>query len=69
LHQPDKSSLAEHSTESGHRIKFHGTEVLSKTPGSTNELAKEAKEIKLHADSINREEGSYPGKYGIPAPD
>lgn len=66
MYQPDKSALAEHSTESGHRIKFHGTKVLAKTSGSTNELAKEAKEIKLHGDSINRGR-LIPEK--IPAPD
>jgi hypothetical protein len=30
LHQPDKAAVAEHSIESGHRIKFHETEILAK---------------------------------------
>jgi hypothetical protein len=55
----DESALAEHATESGH--KFHGTEaLLAKTSGSISELAKGAKEIKLHEDSRR---GSYPAKH------
>jgi hypothetical protein len=42
LYQPDNSAVAEHSIESGNRIKFHETEVLAKTPGYTDQLAKEA---------------------------
>jgi hypothetical protein len=54
LYQLDNSALAEHSIESGHWIKFHETEVLAKTSGHMNWLLKEATEIKLHADNINR---------------
>jgi dihydropteroate synthase len=47
----------EHSTESGKQIKFYGTEVLAKTSGYISRLLKEAIAIKLHPNSINRDEG------------
>jgi hypothetical protein len=49
--------VGEHSTESGHQIKFRDTEVLARISGVMEELVKLAMEIKLHADNINREEG------------
>jgi hypothetical protein len=57
FYQPDKSALAEHSTEPGYRIKFHETKVLAKTSGWMDRLVKEATEIKLCPDNVNREEG------------
>jgi hypothetical protein len=36
LNQPEKSAVAEHSTELGHQIKFKDTEVLTKTAGYTD---------------------------------
>jgi hypothetical protein len=38
-------------------IKFQETEVLLKTSGHMDRLAKETIAIKLHAKNINREEG------------
>jgi hypothetical protein len=49
--------VAEHSIELDHWIMFHETEVLAKTSGHMGGLVKEATEIKLHPDNINREEG------------
>jgi hypothetical protein len=46
--------VAEQSIESGHWIKFHEIEVLAKTSGYVDQLAKEAIEMKLH---LNRKEG------------
>jgi hypothetical protein len=57
--------VAEHSTESGHWIKFHEIEVLAKTSGYMDQLAKEAIEIKLH---LNRKKGSNSAKHRMPAP-
>jgi hypothetical protein len=55
LYQLDKSTVAEHSTESGHSIKIHETEVLAKTSGYMDPLVKYTKEIKLQPE-IQREE-------------
>jgi hypothetical protein len=56
-----KTKVSETSSASGvesdHRIKFHETEVLSKTPGYMDRLVREATETKLHPDNINRREG------------
>jgi hypothetical protein len=46
--------VAEHSIESGYRIKFHETEVLAKMSGYMDRLAKEVTEMKLHPENINR---------------
>jgi hypothetical protein len=56
MYQPAKSAVAEHSTESGHRIKFHETEGLAETSGYMERLVKEAIEINLNPENINREE-------------
>jgi hypothetical protein len=56
LYQPDKPAVAEHSTVSGHLIKFPETEVLAKTSGCMARLVKEPIEIRLHPN-INNEEG------------
>jgi hypothetical protein len=57
LYQPDKSRVAEHSTEASHRLKFHDPAALAKTSGNMNRHVKEAIEIKFHPENINREEG------------
>jgi hypothetical protein len=49
--------VAEHSTESGHGIKFRETEALVKISGYMARLVREAIEIKLGQDNINKEEG------------
>jgi hypothetical protein len=62
LYESDKSTVAEHSIESSHWIRFHETEVLAKTTGCTDRLVKEAIAIILHLDNINGEEGFKLGK-------
>jgi hypothetical protein len=57
LHQPDKSAVAEHSRELHHRIKFKNTKVPAKTTGCMDRFVKEAIEIRLHSNNVNREEG------------
>jgi hypothetical protein len=49
--------VAERRIHSGHRIKFHETEVVAKISGYMDRLVKEAIAIKLHPDGINREKG------------
>jgi hypothetical protein len=48
--------VVEHSIKFGHQIKFKDTEILAKTAGYMNKLVKEAAEIRLHLNNINREE-------------
>jgi hypothetical protein len=55
------------STESGHRIKFHESQVLPKTSGYMDWLVNEAIEIKLHPENMNREEGFKPSKAWNPS--
>jgi hypothetical protein len=57
LYQPEKSAVAEHSIELGHWIKFQETEVLTKTSCCMDRLVREAIEINLHPNNIDREEG------------
>jgi hypothetical protein len=52
-----KSVVVEHSIEWCHQIKFRDIEVLAKTAGYMDQLIKEAREIGLHPDNINKEEG------------
>jgi hypothetical protein len=49
--------VAERGIESGHRFKFHETEVVARISGYMDRLVKEPITIKLHPDSINREKG------------
>jgi hypothetical protein len=50
-----KSVVTENSTEWGHQIKFKDTEVLTKTAGYMDRLIKEAIEIRMNPNNINRE--------------
>jgi hypothetical protein len=45
LKQPDKSAVAEHNFNTGHRIEFSSTSMLDKTAGYMDRLVKEAVEI------------------------
>jgi hypothetical protein len=57
LKQPDKSTVAKHNLNTGHRIDFSSTSALDKTTGYTDRLVKEAFEIRLNTGSINRDGG------------
>jgi hypothetical protein len=46
LKQPDKSIVAEHNFNTGHRTDFSSTSVLDKTAGYMDRLTKEATEIR-----------------------
>lgn len=53
LHYPDKSSLAQHSIETGHRIHFAATTVMSKILGYWDYIITEAVEIQASGNTLN----------------
>jgi hypothetical protein len=60
-HRPcesDKSAVAQHALEIGHRVEFSNTCRSAKTKRYMDRIIKEAIEIKLHPDNINRD-GDY----------
>jgi hypothetical protein len=57
LGQPYKSAVAQHALETGHRIEFNNTCRLDRTKWYMDLIIKEAIEIKLHPDNINRDGG------------
>jgi len=57
LYHPDKSFWAEHNSNLGHCIQFNDTSVLAKKPGCMEHIIKEVREIELHPDNLNKEEG------------
>jgi hypothetical protein len=54
LKQPDKSAVAEHNFNTGHRIDFSSTSVLDKTTGYMDRLVKEEIEIRLNTGNFNQ---------------
>jgi hypothetical protein len=52
LGQPEKSAVAQHALETGHKIEFNNTCRLARTKGYMDRIIKEAIEIKLHLDNI-----------------
>ena len=58
LIQPDKSAVALHHLETGHKIKFEETQVLSKRPHYFPRILREAIEIFKHTNNFNKKEES-----------
>jgi hypothetical protein len=57
LEHPDKSAVAEHSIDQGHRIQFHNSPILATKTRYMDRIIREAIEIELHSYNINRESG------------
>jgi hypothetical protein len=57
LEHPDKSAVAEHSIDQGHRIQFHNYSILATKTRYMDRIVRAAIEIDLHPYNINREGG------------
>jgi len=57
LYPLDRSAMAEHTINLGHHILLNDTSILAKKPRCMECLIREAREIEVHPDNMNREEG------------
>jgi hypothetical protein len=57
LDQPEKSAVAEHSINAGHKIDFNNVSVLDRASGYMDRLVKEAIQKRLNQNNINRDNG------------
>jgi hypothetical protein len=57
LEHLDKSAVAEHSIDQGHRIQFHNASLLATKTRYMDRIVREAFEIELHPYNIDREGG------------
>ncbi|KAG8235159.1 hypothetical protein J437_LFUL015199 [Ladona fulva] len=57
LKQSEKSAIAEHALDKGHKILFNEIKVLCTTPRYWERIVKEAIKIEVEEKNFNREEG------------
>jgi predicted GIY-YIG superfamily endonuclease len=57
LQHPDNSAVAEHSINLDHRIQLHNTTILSTKSRYLDRMIREAIEIELQPNNMNREDG------------
>jgi hypothetical protein len=48
LGQPEKSAVAQHAIETGHRVEFNNTTRLARTKRYMDHIVKEATEVQIH---------------------
>jgi hypothetical protein len=54
---PDKLAVAEYMFNHNHVIKFIDTWILSTVPGNMEQIIREAVQLELHPNNMNREDG------------
>jgi hypothetical protein len=59
LGHPDKSTVAEHSIILSHSIKFQNNTILSNKSRYMDRMIREATEIELHPNNMNRKDGLH----------
>ncbi|XP_046388240.1 uncharacterized protein LOC124157496 [Ischnura elegans] len=59
LYYPNKSAVAKHSLENGHRIKFQNTEIICHANNYWDHVVKKAAEIRLEKRKMNRDAGFH----------
>jgi hypothetical protein len=62
IEHPEKSAVAEHSIDQGHRIQFHNSSILATKTRNMDRIVRETIEIELHSYNINREGGFFLSK-------
>jgi hypothetical protein len=57
LEHPKKPAIAEHSTNLGHQIQLHNTNILANKPRYMDWIIREVIQLELHPNTINKGDG------------